>query len=354
METRRIEELIGEILRRSFPSDASKQKIYLAGNRFNFSCPYCGDSDNSKKKRGNFYMNTLSYKCYNGGCGIFKDGYTMFRDFDVNKELNSDERSEILSIIKEGRERRKTVYGDVDISLFFDTDIKKLVIPRSLFMEKLGLEEVLGSKIEPYVTRRNQIPDKRFAWDQSKEKLYLFNLTRNDEILGLQVRNMSSNFFGAKYYTYKLSGIWEKMLGVTNTEFLEECMKVDPISHVFNIGFVSFDDTITIFEGPMDSWLWKNSIALCSVENKFPFEFENVRYWYDWDSAGRQKTSELLAKGLVVFNWKKFLEDHSLPINKKWDLNDLVNFLRAKKIKIKRFENYFTQEVLDLSYFIDL
>jgi hypothetical protein len=354
METRRIEELIGDILRRSFPGDASKQKIYLAGNRLNFSCPYCGDSGNSKKKRGNFYMNTLSYKCYNGGCGIFKDGYTMFRDFEVNKELNSDERSEILSIIKEGRERRKTVYGDVDISLFFDTDIKKLVIPRSLFIEKMGLEEVLGSKIEPYITRRNQIPDKRFAWDQAKEKLYLLNLTRNDEILGLQVRNMSSNFSGAKYYTYKLSGIWEKMLGVVNKEFLEECMKVDPISHVFNIGFVSFDDTITIFEGPMDSWLWKNSVALCSVENKFPFEFENVRYWYDWDSAGRSKTSELLSKGSTVFNWKKFLEDHSLQLNKKWDLNDLVNFLRSKKIKIKRFENYFTQEVLDLSYFIDL
>jgi hypothetical protein len=123
---------------------------------------------------------------------------------------------------------------------------------------------------------------------------------------------------------------------------------------VFNIGTISFNDQITIFEGPMDSWLWPNSVALCSVENKFPFEMDNLRYWYDWDSAGRSKTSELLSKGSTVFNWKKFLEDHSLQLNKKWDLNDLVNFLRSKKIKIKRFENYFTQEVLDLSYFIDL
>jgi len=53
-----------------------------------------------------------------------------------------------------------------------------------------------------------------------------------------------------------------------------------------------------------------------------------------------------------VFNWKKFLVDHDLPINKKWDLNDLVNYLRAKRIKIKRLDNYFTEEILDLSDFI--
>ena len=100
----------------------------------------------------------------------------------------------------------------------------------------------------------------------------------------------------------------------------------------------------------------QNSMSpfLRSLENKFPFEFENVQYWYDWDKAGKEKTSELLSKGHRVFNWRKFLVDHDLPINKKWDLNDLVNYLRAKKIKIKRFENYFTQEVLDLTYFMDV
>lgn len=354
MEIKRIEDLLNGVLKKAFPADFSKQKIYLAGNRMNFSCPYCFDSNNSKKKRGNFYLNTLSYKCYNGGCGIFKDGYTLFRDFGVNSQLNDSERSEILDVIKEERGKRRTVYGAVDISLFFDVDFKKLVIPRTLFMEKMRLEEVMGSSIQTYIIRRNQILDKRFAWDHKGQKLYLLNLTKDDEILGLQVRNMSSTFTGAKYYTYKLSGIWEKLLGVKDSEFLEECTKIDPVSHVFNIGFISFDQTITIFEGPMDSWLWSNSVGLCSLENKFPFDFENVQFWYDWDKAGKQKTSDLLAKGLKVFNWRKFLVDHDLPINKKWDLNDLVNYLRAKKIKVRRFENYFTSEVLDLAYFMDV
>jgi hypothetical protein len=351
MDLSRVQGLIADILRKEFAGNADKQKIYHAANRLNFSCPYCGDSSSSRKKRGNFYLDTLTYKCYNGGCGIYKDAFSMFRDFSVISKLESDEKEDIIQTIKLGKEKRKTHFGDIDISLFFDADFKKLVIDRDLFVEKMGLENVKGSKIENYLIRRNQKPDKKFAWDQKTQKLYLFNLTKDGEILGLQFRNMSGTS-GSKYYTYKLSGIWEKMLGVTDEDFLNEARKIDPVSHVFNVGMISFDHTITVFEGPMDSWLWKNSVALCSVENKFPFEVENIQYWYDWDNAGRHKHSELLSEGKKVFNWKKFLLDHELPINKKWDLNDLVNYLRAKRIKIRRLDNYFTEEILDLSDFI--
>jgi len=351
MDLGRIRELLDDILRKEFAGNAGKQKIYEAGNRLNISCPYCGDSSNPRKKRGNFYIDTLTYKCYNGGCGIYKDAFSMFRDFQVVSKLDGDEKRDIIDLIKKGKEKRQTTYGDVDISLFFDTDFKSVVIPRERFMQEMGLQEVKGSKMENYLIRRNQQSDDKFAWDPETGKLYLFNLSKDNEILGLQFRNMDSTY-GSKYYTYKLSGIWEKLLKTDDQNLIEEAKKIDPVSFVFNVGRISFDRTITIFEGPMDSWLWKNSVALCSIENKFPFDVENVQYWYDWDNAGRQKHSELLSAGKRVFNWKKFLVDHELPINRKWDLNDLVNFLRAKRIKIRRLDNYFTEEILDLSDFI--
>ncbi len=354
METTKIENLVETILRKSFPGDSSRQKIYLAGNRINFSCPYCGDSSTSRKKRGNFYLTTLCYKCYNGGCGIFKDGYDFFSDFEVLSDVASEDRQEILRIIKEGKQKRKTHYGDVDISLLFEIDFKKCVIPRDDFVQRLKLQDVENSSISGYLKRRNQVPDQKFAWDPTEERLFLFNLTKDQEILGLQVRTMSKSSRASKYYTYKLSGIWEKMLGETNPDFLEQCCKIDPVSHVFNIGQISFDRTITIFEGPMDSWFWENSVALCSIENKFPFEFDDIRFWYDWDKAGRTKSLEMLTRGDCVFNWKKFLEDHNLPLDKKWDLNDLVNHLRIKKMKVKRFEDYFTRDTLDLTYFMEV
>jgi hypothetical protein len=352
MQDTRIEDLINTVLVKEFPGEHNKHKIYRAGNRLNFSCPYCGDSRDGRKKRGNFYLDTLSYKCYNGGCGIFKDIYSILKDFSLVGNLDQNEKTEILDILHSRKERRKTYYGDIDISIFFDEDIKNYIIPRSEFMERMGLEEVRGSKIEIYLTRRNQVPDQKFAWDKEKQRLYLLNLSRENNILGLQFRNMQQSSGGSKYYTYKLSGIWEKLLGCKDENFLDGCRKIDPISSVFNIGTISFNDTITIFEGPMDSFLWKNSVGLCSVENKFPFEMDNLRFWYDWDNAGRAKASELLAEGHLVFNWRKFLTDHGLPTNKKWDLNDLVNFLRSRQLKIKRFDFYFTDEVLDLKDFI--
>ena len=354
MQDTRIEDLINNVLVKEFPGEHNKHKIYRAGNRLNFSCPYCGDSNDGRKKRGNFYLDTLSYKCYNGGCGIFKDIYSILKDFSLVGKLEQDEKTEILDILHSRKERRKTYYGDIDISIFFDEDIKNYIIPRSEFMERMGLEEVRGSKIEIYLTRRNQVPDQKFAWDKEKQRLYLMNLSRENNILGLQFRNMQQSGGGSKYYTYKLSGIWEKLLGCKDEKFLDGCRKIDPISSVFNIGTISFNDQITIFEGPMDSFLRKNSVGLCSVENKFPFEMDNLRFWYDWDNAGRAKASELLAEGHLVFNWRKFLTDHDLPTNKKWDLNDLVNFLRSRQLKIKRFDFYFTDEVLDLKDFIDV
>lgn len=352
MELERIEGLLTQALGKSFPGDMNKQKIYRAGNRLNFSCPYCGDSTNHRKKRGNFYLDTLTYKCYNGGCGIFKDAFTLLRDFSLDLKIDQDEKNDILSIVQGGKDKRRKIYGDIDISLFFDTDFDKIVIPREDFVQNFGLQDVRGSKIEKYLLSRNQNPDDKFAWDEKDQRLYLFNLTKNNQILGLQFRNMKSSY-GSKYYTYKLSGIWGKMYKSKDEEFIEEAKKIDPVSNVFNIGRITFDKPITIFEGPMDSWLWKNSVALCSVENKFPFEIENVQYWYDWDKAGRIKNGEMLSSGFSVFNWKKFLLDHNLPINRKWDLNDMVNYLRREQIKVRRFDQYFTSDILDLVDFIE-
>lgn len=354
MDAQRIEGLVNSVLIKEFPNDPSRQRVYKGGNRLNFSCPYCGDSTkDAKKKRGNFYLDTLSYKCYNGGCGIFKDSTTFFKDFGVYRRLSGEEREEIRNITDENKNKRKTTYGKIDIGLFFDIDINEIIIPRADFMKSLGLEEVTGSKIQRYIQRRGQRIDSRFAWDPKWEKLFLFNLNPDDKILGLQVRNMNGIKGSSKYLTYKLSGIYEKILKETNPEIIEKARNVDPISHVFGIGNLDFGSMITVFEGPMDSWLWTNSVGLCSIENRFPFDIENKRYWYDWDKAGIEKSMDLLGKGEMVFNWGKFLEENEITKNRKWDLNDIVIHLRSTGKKIKRFDNYFTDDVLDLRYFIN-
>ena len=91
-------------------------------------------------------------------------------------KLSSNEKNEIRSILDENRGKRRSVYGNIDISLFFENDINEILINRSDFMEKLGLRNVFGSTIQRYIQRRHQKMDNRFAWDAKKEKIFLMNL----------------------------------------------------------------------------------------------------------------------------------------------------------------------------------
>lgn len=352
MDSSRIEDLVSTVLRKEFSDFPMKQGIAKSQNRLNISCPYCGDSKNHRKKRGNFYLDTLTYKCYNGGCGIFKDSITFFKDFGVFNSLSGGEKREIVQILDENKSKRTNSYGKIDFSLFVDLDFDSILIDRNDFCSSLKLVDVDKSKIISYVKRRHQTPDQKFAWDPKREKLYLFNLTKENKILGLQVRNMESIKGSSKYLTYRLSGIYSKLMRVEDPIIIEKAKRVDPISHVFGLGNLDFGRSITIFEGPMDSWLWENSVGLCSLENRFPFEVSGIRYWYDWDDAGIKRSMDLLSERKNVFNWGKFLEDHDITKNRKWDLNDLIIHLRSTGKKIRRFENYFTQDVLDLRYFI--
>jgi len=354
MDKNTIQSLISEVLSQEFPADARRQKIYLSGNRLNFSCPYCGDSNSGHKKRGNFYLDTLSYKCYNGGCSIFKDGISFLKDFRKFDGLSNSEKSNFIVQIRDNREKRITRYGNFDIFEVLDGDFSDVLIDRQKLIRKLSLVNPIGTEMENYIRSRNQIPDERFLWDPKKSRLFVLNLTKDGKILGLQTRNMNPQYPGAsKYLTYKLSGIWTKMLYETDTSIIEKAEEIDPISHIFGIATVNLSQIITVFEGPLDSFLFPNSIATCSVENKVPFEMDGLRYWDDWDDAGRGKSSERLMHGESVFNWGKFLFDHNLPKDRKWDLNDLVNFLRLSGQKIRRFDGYFTDDQLDVRWFIE-
>lgn len=352
MDSVRAEELLNKVLSKQFYGDPLKQRIDKGGNRLNFSCPYCGDSKDYRKKRGNFYLDTFNYKCYNGGCGVFKNSKDFFDDFSVYDDLTYEEKLDIDKIIHENKKNRVT-YGKMDLSMFFESDINEISVKRSEFMKSLRLEEVKNSKILRYIERRYQEPDSRFAWDPKYENLYLFNTLGEDNIIGLQLRRMNSIKGSPKYLTYRLSGIYEKILKA-DPDKIRRSKEIDPISHVFGLDRINFDLPVTIFEGPMDSWLWKNSVGLCSLENKFPFGIDNVRYWYDWDKPGMSRSIELLSEGKTVFNWKKFLEENGITKNRKWDLNDLVIHLRKTGKKVKRFENYFTNDVLDLGDFISI
>ena len=341
----RVKMLVKTVLDSNFKNEPLKAVIYQAGNRLNFCCPYCGDSRDYKKKRGNLYLDSLSYKCYNGGCGVFKSLTYFMDDFGFSDLLTGDERSEIISIAKENNVRRR-VRSTVDH--FISENYKDIIISREFLKEKLGLTECTGL-IQKYLEDRNQRVDPKFLWDQSRRNLYVLNLTADEKsVIGLQIRNMSRKTGSSKYYTYKLSGIYKKLLKIETPEIILKAEEVDPVSTVFGFSIVDLDSMITVFEGPMDSFLCPNSIALCSINNPFPFEVDNKRWLLDGDQVGRDKMRDLLLKGDTVFLWGRFIKENNLPERDKWDLNDVVNYVRSEGVKIKKLDNYFSNNKWDL------
>jgi len=56
----RVKGIVSSALLKFFGNDSQRLKVYQGGNRLNFCCPYCGDSRDAKKKRGNLYLLNLS------------------------------------------------------------------------------------------------------------------------------------------------------------------------------------------------------------------------------------------------------------------------------------------------------
>ncbi len=349
---------LSAVLKARFPGDVERQKIVprLNWQRLNFCCPYCGDShDNARKKRGNFYSNWLYFKCYNGGCEQYVDFLTMCSDFKVASAISEEDTLQMKLMIASSREAAKQeriMRHELSLDALTNTDFEKVLVPRKDLMKALSLMEVHPkSPMGIYLFKRSQLADKRFAWDTKRKRLFIMNLDHTQEwVFALQTRQFDNDSSKSKYLTYNLSGIWTKMMRNTDEEFLSKTRDLDHVSTVFNVLTLNFNDTITLFEGPLDSFLFKNSVGMCSVNNDWPFDVDNYRYFQDNDDAGRKKAMTMLAMNKSVFMWKKFTDDFELHGKKIKDYNDIVTYQRANNVDFGNIEKYFSTHKYDGIY----
>jgi hypothetical protein len=125
---------------------------------------------------------------------------------------------------------------------------------------------------------------------------------------------------------------------------------MDTIATTFGIMKIDISKPVTVFEGPMDSFLFPNAVGVCSAKNDFPFEIDNVRYFYDNDITGKEWAMRRLESGSSVFLWRKYIAENELGAyeTKIKDLNDLLIEHRRKKLKLKQFAEFFSNDKYDL------
>lgn len=345
-----IEKKISSILRENFSGEKTNIRIY--NDRLNFACPYCGDShENPYKKRGNLYLKSLSFHCFN--CSKHTNVINFFKDHGT-KVNNVEDLSYYLDYIQSNSVSvcTKEYLTPNTFNILNDYSIPIYEIKRKLKLqdssENLKFKKYLESR---YMHRRMR----NFLFDPIKNQMYILHIIKDDNVISWQIRNFKYHL--SKYVSYNIEKINHIILNRSVDLDSETISKINTLSLYFGIYDVDYSKPFTLFEGAIDSFLLPNSIALTGAD-KSPVMFDEistVRYLFDNDLKGRKIMEAKLKRKINVFMWNMLLKDfkiHPRLANMKSvkDLNDLFKYaikLNDKNI-IKNIDRYFTNNPLDI------
>jgi len=324
-----------------------KSEVSIFRDRLNIACPYCLDSDNKYKKRGNLYWKTLQYHCYNGGCSKKHTTLVSFmRDFDQPIK-NIKDLSFFLEYIEYNRvniESKDYLQYEVFSNLNeYSITIQELKAKFNLIHPKENKRCLAYLKGRLLHKNLNN-----FLFSQEQNQLYILNLNSAGNVLGYQIRNFSQ--YRQKYISYTIEKI--NILVKNRNIELESAQisKINTLSLYFGIMFADFTRPVTIFEGPIDSLLLGNSIALSGADKPTQMfdEIPTVRYLFDNDSIGRKIMEKKLRCKKNVFMWGKLVRDYKIRKKIK-DFNELIIYCwKNQNDALRNINEYFTDEPIDI------
>lgn len=341
-----LESSLKSILRKEFPGNPQKQYVKVKRTEFNFACPFCGDSaTDAHKKRAHILLDGKFkglFKCFN--CGKSMEIGKFFKAFGTDFDLSTNDK--LIEMGNEiGHRRDEMIENGLDLIIDIDA-VKEYSINIEDLKHRTGFQEIsTANKNEAffYLIGRNQFLFSNYLYDPGKRNLVVLNKLDNDHIVGYQLRDLTGNR-QAKYLSYTLDRIHKEIMN-DNVEVPEN---LNALSLMFNIFNVNVRKPIIITEGPMDSFLVNNAIASAGANKDVPLKFQ-FYYLYDDDETGRKHAIEKISEGKHVFLWNKLKAAYNLPQKKKWDVNDVINYLAERGIKTRiNWYEYFSNDMFDI------
>ena len=273
----------------------------VKSNLYNFRCPICGDSQKHKNKaRGYFYQikTNTNFKCHNCGASLSFNNFLKQIDSTLHKQYT-------LEKFKEGHAGGRN----------FVVEEPKFDFTKPVFKSKLDLPKASEVPMaKEYLTKRRLDPNKfyfaqKFQEWTNKQKQTFDNIVRdecriviplydtNSELIGFQGRSLGPN--SIKYITVMLNDNKPKIYG------LEKINEREPIF---------------IVEGPFDSTLVENSIAMCGSDVDIrTYNWSDYIWVFDNEPRNREinnRVSKIIDRGDKVVIWPNHI--------KQKDINDMV------------------------------
>ena len=273
----------------------------VKANLYNFRCPLCGDSQKHKNKaRGYFYQvkTNTNYKCHNCGASLSFNNFLKQIDTTLHKQY-------VMEKFKEGHAGGRN----------FVVDEPKFEFKKPIFKKKLNLPKASDVPIaREYLERRRLNPSKFYFAQKFQEwvntqKQTFSNIVKdecriiipmydtNSELIGFQGRSLGPN--SVKYITVMLN---------------EEAPKI------YGLDQIETKKPIYIVEGPFDSTLVENSVAMCGSDIDIrTFGWSDYIWVFDNEPRNREivnRISKTIDRGDKVVIWPPNIEQK--------DVNDMI------------------------------
>lgn len=339
-----ITDFIRDVLKKRFSDNKIKQQLDESdSDKLNFACPYCGDSEkDSSKKRGNFYLHSGTYKCFNDGCLVYvkdKDFISKFARkylLDIPSLKGAKVTYKKVNTVRRGQMMEFLMKSHINSNLL---NIKDLSF-------RFGLTKCVDAKLDSevykYAASRYLMDLPVFRdtcyFDNSGSKIHIFNMDiSSGKILGMSTRKISDDAPGPRYDIKNYTDFTKKAK-IANGLSDDDILMLDNINNYFNILNVRFSKPIPVTEGQFDSMFLDNAIATTGVTKSKSLlgtllSTKNARIFFDNDRAGKQESMKLIQEGYKVFLWSKFIHDlraqypqYRREVNNITDINKLYQF----------------------------
>ena len=268
---------------------------------YNFRCPICGDSQKHKNKaRGYFYQvkTNTNYKCHNCGASLSFNNFLKQIDTSLHKQY-------VMEKFKEGHAGGRN----------FVVEKPKFEFKKPVFRKKLDLPRASEVAIaREYLEKRKLDPTKFFFTNKFKQwtnthKQTFDNITRDESRIVIPLYDVDNN----------LIGFQGRSLGPNSVKYITVMIN-EEAPKIYGLDRIKTEKPIYVLEGPFDSTLVENSVAMCGSDIDIgTFGWSDYIWVFDNEPRNREivnRISKVVNRGDQVVIWPQ-------NVNEK-DVNDMI------------------------------
>ena len=269
---------------------------------YNFRCPYCGDSQKHRNKaRGYFFRAKadMVFKCHNWGVGRTLPNFLKDQAPDLYDEY-------IMERYKKGTTGKGSY-------------VPKPKFEKPVFKKVGNLKRISSLNIEhvahKYITKRGLDPslffyaEKFCTWVKTQKPTFT-NITKDHPRIIIPFIDKDGEWFG---FQGRALNPKDKLRYIT-------VMLDENKPKIYGLDRINTKKTIHIVEGPFDSTLLDNSIAMAGSDvDSRTFGWSNCVWVYDNEPRNREivnRISRSIDRGEKVVIWPNNIKEK--------DINDMV------------------------------